>query len=142
MQGRFSKAAWIFVLRDVKGPEEEKMFQKSTYPPPANGPCVLFLCKCGCRANEAAAQAGRGALQAIVHCTECKVLKGNAVRLHSGARGGLGSDITEVPSFIGRELLKRGFACVFRFSINLFCRHIPMLTGADGSATTPASRVL
>ena len=45
---------------------------KSTYPPPADGPCVLFLCKSGCSANEPAAQAGRGPLQGGGICTECK----------------------------------------------------------------------
>ena len=93
---------------------------KSTYPPPADGPCVLFLCKSGCSANEPAAQAGRGALQGIGHCTECKVLKGNAARLHSGAQSGRGRRSGEVPGFIGRKLLKRGFRYVFKNAHDLF----------------------
>lgn len=64
---------------------KKKSAGKITYPPPADGLCVRFLCKSRCSANEPAAQAGRGALQGTGHCTECKVLKGNAARLHSGA---------------------------------------------------------
>lgn len=81
---------------------EEKNVRKSTYPPPADGPCVLFLCKSGCSANAPAGQAGSGALQGIGHFTECKVLKGNAARLHSGEWIGHGQGIAGVPGFIGR----------------------------------------
>lgn len=88
--------------------------EKNTYPPPADRPCVLFLCKSGCSANEPAAQAGRGALQPIGNCTKCKVLKGSAARLHGGAQSGRGRRSGEVPGFIGRKLLKRGFRCVFK----------------------------
>ena len=63
-----------------------------------------FLCKFRCSANESAAQAGRGPLQAIGHFTICKVLKECAARLHGGAQGGRGGEIGEVPGFIGRKL--------------------------------------
>ena len=82
----------------------KKTERKSTYPPPADGPCVLFLCKSGCSANEPAAQAGRGALQPIGNCTECKVLKGSAARLHRGVQDGRGGDSGEVLGFIGRKI--------------------------------------
>ena len=103
-----------------KSPAEEKNIGKSTYPPPADGPCVLFLCKFGCSANEPVAQAGRGALQGIGHCTECKVLKGNAVRLHSGTQGGHGRGDAGTPGFIGWKLLKHGFRRVFENVRDLF----------------------
>ena len=77
---------------------------ENTYPPPADGLCVRVLCKSRCSANEPAAQAGRGALQAIGNFTECKVLKGNAAGLHSDARGGHGGEIAGAPGFIGRRL--------------------------------------
>lgn len=61
----------------------EKTGIKCTYPPPADGVCVLFLCKPRCSANEPAAQAGRAALRASGNFTDCKVSKRNAERLHS-----------------------------------------------------------
>ena len=76
----------------------------STYPPPADGPCVLFLCKFECSANDPAAQAGRGALQGIASCTECKVLTGNEVLLHSSAVGGHERGNARVPGFIGLKM--------------------------------------
>lgn len=91
-----------------------KNSRKSTYPPPADGLCVRFLCKSRCSANEPAAQARRGALQAIGRFTECKVLQGNAVQLHSNASGAHGKSKAGVPGFIGRQLIKRGFRCVFK----------------------------
>ena len=103
-----------------KSPAEEKNIGKSTYPPPADGPCVLFLCKSGCSANEPAAQAGRGALQLIGNCTECKLLNGSAARLHGGAQCGRGGRRGEVPGFIGRKILKPGFRCVFKNAHDLF----------------------
>ena len=109
--------------------------QKSTYPPPADGPCVLFLCKSRCSANEPAAQAGRGALQPIGNCTECKVLKGSAARLHGGAQSGRGRRSGEVPGFIGRKLLKRGFRCIFKNAHDLFRAGID---GVRGVAEFPA----
>ena len=96
------------------------MRRKSTYPPPADGVSVLFLCKVGSSTNEAAAQAGRGALQAIGNFTVCKVLKGNAASLHSDAWGSHEGAIAEVPGFIGRKRLKRGFRCVFKNAHDLF----------------------
>ena len=61
----------------AKNKQKEQFFRKSTYPPPADGPGVLFLCKFEFSANNPATQAGRGALQPIAICTECKVLTGN-----------------------------------------------------------------
>ena len=96
--------------RDGKSPGEEKNSRKSTYPPPADGLCVRFLCKSGCSANEPAAQAGRGALQAIGNFTACKVLKGNAARLHSGARGGHEGGSLECPVSLGENFENVGFS--------------------------------
>ena len=103
-----------------------KDFLKSTYPPPADGPCILFLCKSRCSANEPAAQAGRGALQPIGHRTECKVLKGSSARLHGDAQNGRGRSSGEVPEFIRRKLLKFRFQWVFKNAHDLF------LAGIDG----------
>ena len=85
------------------------MVGKSTYPPPADGLCVLFLCKRGGSANEPAAQAGHGALQGIGECTECKVLKRNAGRLRNGMQGGRGRGNAVAPGFIGQKIGKGGF---------------------------------
>jgi hypothetical protein len=74
--------------------------RKSTYPPPADGPCVLFLCKSESSANEPGALAGYGALR-MGRCTECKVLKVNAAELHSDARAGHGGGNAGGPGFIG-----------------------------------------
>ena len=92
-----------------KSQARRKSGRKSTYPPPADGPCVLFLCTSGCSANEAAAQAGRGALQAIVNFTKCKVLKGNEARLHSGAQCGHGDGALECPVSLGENFENVGF---------------------------------
>ena len=94
---------------------EEKIIRKSTYPPPADGVCVLFLCKVGSSANEAAVQAGRGALQVIGNFTDCKVLKRNAARLHSSAMGVLQQRKAEVPGPIGRKNEKHRNSWVFSF---------------------------
>ena len=116
----------LLKVGDERNPLMEKLNSykknliKSTYPPPADGPCVLFLCNSGCSANEPAAQAGRGALQPIGNCTECKVLKRSAARLHGGAQSGRGGRSGEVPGFIGRKILKRGFRCVFKNAHDLF----------------------
>jgi len=82
---------------------QQKNQRKSTYPPPADGPCALFLCKSGCSANEPAAQAGRGALQPIGNCTECKVLKGCAARLHCGALAGAEGVAVKCPDSLGEK---------------------------------------
>ena len=108
---------------------EKKTRQKSTYPPPADGLCARFLCKFQCSANEPAAQAGRGALQAIGHFTKCKVLKGNEARLHGGAGCAQGRGCDGVPGFIGRKLLKRGIQCVFKNAHVLFETGIGCLRG-------------
>ena len=52
--------------------------------------------------------------------TECKVLKGSAARLHGGAQSGRRGRSGEVPGFIGRKILKRGFRCVFKNAHDLF----------------------
>ena len=114
---------------------KRKNTPKSTYPPPADGPCVLFLCKPGCSVNEPSAQTGRGALQSIGNCTECKVLKKSAARLHGGAQSGCGGRSGEVPGFIGRKILKRGFRCVFKNAHDLFRAGIG---GVRGGAEFPA----
>jgi len=100
--------------------EQEKTGRKSTYPPPADGVCVLFLCKVGCSANEPVAQAGCGALQATGNFTDCEVLRGNAASLHSGACVSRREAIAGVPGFIGgkfekpqsRHLFRLGTACI------------------------------
>ena len=130
-----SDANLLGIVRSKKSQAEEKNIRKSTYPPPADGPCVLFLCKSGCSANEPIAQAGRGALQPIGHCTECKVLKRSAARLHGGAQNGCGRRSGEVPGFIGRKLLKRGFRWVFKNAHDLFRAGID---GVRGEAEFPA----
>ena len=43
----------------------KKTEQKSTYPPPADGLCVIFLCNSPGSANPTAARAARGPLQVI-----------------------------------------------------------------------------
>ena len=87
-----------------KSHAEKKTTQEITYPPPADGLRVLFLCKFRCSVSEPAAQAGRGLLQVIGHFTKCKVLKESAARLHGGAQDGRGGGSGEVPAFIGRKL--------------------------------------
>jgi hypothetical protein len=62
-------------IRYRKSSLEEKSAGKITYPPPADGLCVRFLCKHAASANNPASHAGRGASQAIDHCTVCKLLK-------------------------------------------------------------------
>ena len=87
-------------------PSEEKICRKCTYPPPADGVCVLFLCKARCIANEPVAQAGRGALRAIGNFTDCKVLKEDVractLCFGSAFRGA----VTEMPSPLGRKARK------------------------------------
>ena len=126
----------IYVLprRNKSTFAEIKTSRKSTYPPPADGPCVLFLCKSGCSANDPAAQAGRGSLQSIGNCTECHVLKESAARLHGVAQDGRGGRSGQVPGFIGRKILKRGFWCFFKNAHDLFGGVVGGLTrGAKSS---------
>ena len=59
-------------------------------------------------------------MQEVGHCKECKVLKGSAARLHGGAQSGRGRYIGEVPGFIRRKILNRGFPCVFKNAHDLF----------------------
>jgi hypothetical protein len=114
---------------------EEKNPKKSTYPPPADGLCVRFFCKSRCSANDPAAQPGRGALQAIGNFTKCKVLKGNAAGLHTGKQRGRASGCDKVPGFIGRQLLRRGFRCVFKNAGDLIGAEIGW---GQGQAEFPA----
>jgi hypothetical protein len=86
----------------------KKTSEKRTYPPPADGLYVCFLCKSRCSATDAVAQAGRGASHAIGHFILCRVLQRNAARLHNGVLGGHGWGKAGVPDFIGREKKKRG----------------------------------
>ena len=83
--------------KDEKGAKQKNIFRKTTYPPPADGLYVLFLCKSGCSANDPAAQAGRGASQQRGRFTMCKVLKRNAVRLHRGVGSGSGGGALKCP---------------------------------------------
>lgn len=101
-------------------PAEIKSSKKFTYPPPADGPCVLFLCKFGCSANEAADQADRGALQGIGHCTECKVLKGNAARLHTATRAVTEGVALEPPVSLGGKLKNVSFGGFSKTPTNFF----------------------
>ena len=66
-----------------KGRGRKKFSRKSTYPPPADGVCVLFLCKVRSNASTAAAHARRGACRQAGHCTHCKGFQSNAKALHS-----------------------------------------------------------
>lgn len=100
---------------------QKKIQMKTTYPPPADGVCVLFLCKPGCSANEAAAQAGRGALRAIGSFTDCKILKRSAVRLHSGAADNYERVRAGGPGFIGSKILKHLNQAVFRIATGRKC---------------------
>ena len=106
---------------------EEKNGGKSTYPPPADGPCVLFLCKSGCSANEAAAQAGRGALPAIGNFTECKVLKGNEARVNSGAECGHGRGALECPVSLGENFENVSFGGFSKTHTIFFGRRLALL---------------
>lgn len=80
-----------------------------------------FLCKPGCSANEAAAQAGRGALRAIGSFTDCKILKRSAVRLHSGAADNYERVRAGGPGFIGSKILKHLNQAVFRIATGRKC---------------------
>ena len=62
-------------------------------------------------------------------------MKGSAARLHGGAQSGRGGRSGEVPGFIGRKLLKRGFRCVFKNEHDLFRAGID---GVRGKAEFPA----
>ena len=62
--------------------QEEKNLRKSTYPPPADALCVIFLCKSQGCAIRAQAQAGCGLWQAIGLFILCKALQRNAKTLH------------------------------------------------------------
>ena len=87
----------------------KKIQWKSTYPPPADGARVLFLCNPGCNANEPAAPAGRGTLRTIGSFIDCNVWKSSAVPLHSGTGGDAEWHRAGGPSFIGRKQEKQWF---------------------------------
>jgi len=116
----WSSRCCIEVDRRENGRANKKIIWKTTYPPPADGPCVLFLCKFKSSASDPAAQAGRGASQAIAHFTVCKFWKRSAARLHSGALYSLGREIAADPGSAGRKTGKRRFERVFHFAIGLF----------------------
>jgi len=78
-----------------------KYVKKSTYPPPADGARILFLCNPRCSANESAAQAGRDALQATGSFTDCKDLKRSAAGTHSDVAGDHEQRRVGGPGFIG-----------------------------------------
>lgn len=108
---------------DEKLSRQKKSAVKITYPPPADGLCVRFLCNFGCSANEPVAQAGRGALQAIDDFTKCKVLKGNAARLHKGAGCGHGRGSAGVPVSLGGNF-QNVVLRVFSKTRTLFLRRV------------------
>jgi hypothetical protein len=92
----------------------KKIIKKSTYPAPADGICVLLLCKPGCSANEPAAQAARGALQVICNFIDWNVVKKNAERLHSIAS--LGYERGAVEPLVSLDEKKKNLKLVgFRF---------------------------
>ncbi len=107
--------------------------RKSTYPPPADGVRVLFLCKPRCSANEPAAQAGRDALRVTGSFTDCKVLKRSAGRLHSGAAGDHERGRAGGPDFIDRTREKHRNTGIFRNEIDLFFRR-PWLSSMRSKA--------
>ena len=84
----------------------KKTSEKNTYPPPADGVCVLFLCKAGSSASEAAGRAVCGASRVIGHFTECKVLKGNEARLHCSAVIDYRGQSAGAPVFAGGSVEK------------------------------------
>ena len=84
--------------RVLKNPHQNKKHsEKALIPLPPTGLASFFCANPDVVQIEPAAQAGRGALQGIGHCTECKVLKGNAARLHSGAAAGQERAKAETP---------------------------------------------
>ena len=101
---------------------ERKPRREITYPPPADGVCVLFLCKPRCSANEPAAQTGRGALGATGSFIDCKVLKRSAGRLHRGAADDHGRGRAGGPGFIDPYTEKYRNTGVFKNEIDLFSR--------------------
>ena len=104
----------------VKSECIKKTRRKSTYLPPADGVCVLFLCKRRCSANEPAAQAGRAALRASGNFTDCKVSKRNAERLHSDVASDYERGRAVGPGFIAQEREKCRSTGIFRNAIDLF----------------------
>ena len=125
-----NKLDCVVGLACLKRAGEEKINQKSTYPPPADGLCVFFLCKPGCSANDPAAQAGCGLLEGIGHCTKCKVLNGNAARLHSGTQGVHGGVILVAPVSLGENFENMGFGG-FSKSTTLISGEQNALTNVD-----------
>lgn len=98
----------------------KKLCSKSTYPPPADGVCVLFLCKPRCNANEPTAQAGRATLRARRNFTDCKVSKRNAERLHSDSASDYERGRAVGPGFIAQERGKCRNTGIFRNAVDLF----------------------
>lgn len=103
---------------------DEKNRMETTYPPPADGVCVLFLCKPRCSANEPAAQASRDALRATGSFTDCKDLKRSAGRSHSDVAGDHERGRVGGPGFIGRKRRKYRNTGIFRNEIDLFSHRV------------------
>jgi hypothetical protein len=119
-----SRLSWsnrcrIEVDQRENGRANKKIIWKTTYPPPADGLCVPFLCKSESSANNSAAQAGRGASQVIALCTVCKLWKKNAASLHNRAVDGLKRESAAAPGFAGWKTGKRRFERVFHFAIDV-----------------------
>ncbi len=66
----------------------KKTGRKRTYPPPADGLRVRFLCKSRCDESTTPAQASRGVAQGRGNCTTCKLMQKNVSALHSERRSG------------------------------------------------------
>lgn len=108
------------LFTSVSGELQAKKVRKSTYPPPADGVCFLFLCKPRCSANEPAAQARWGVLRATGSFTDCKDLKKCAGRSHSDVAGDHERGRVGGPGFIDRNRRKRRNTGIFRNEIDLF----------------------
>lgn len=89
--------------------------RKSTYPPPADGLCVPFLCKRLVGASEAPAQVRCGVCGMFRNCTECKALQKSAVALHM-RKGAAGEGaLRRGARFTGAMVMKTCCRRCFRF---------------------------
>ena len=103
-----------------KSSGQKKACVKSTYPPPADGLRFCFLCKPGRSANDPLAQTGRGPLQVVCDCTQCKVLQRSAARLHGSPESCNGAGGALVPGFIGGIVEKGLLRPVFQILLDQF----------------------
>lgn len=92
-----------------------KREQKSTYPPPADGLCVPFLCKRVVDANGALAQARCGVWGMFRDCTDCKALQKIAVALHMRHRAAGEWSRRRGARFTGTLVVKTCCKRCFRF---------------------------